>query len=62
MNDLHYSIVLKDDNINIRTDFFSFLEKFDLMNISQKHPVYFQFIPEKLINKISYNEEIKFDN
>ncbi|MGM0582474.1 MAG: hypothetical protein ACQETL_17480 [Bacteroidota bacterium] len=61
LNDLHYSIILKDDNLDNRTKLFSFLDNFDLMDISQKHPVYFQFIPKKLIDKINYNEEIKFE-
>lgn len=61
LNDLHYSIVLKEDNIDNRTKLFSFLDNFDLMDISQKHPVYFQFIPKKLIDKINYKEEIKLD-
>jgi len=60
-NDLHYSIVLKNDNLDNRNKLFSFLDNFDLMDISQKHPIYFQFIPKKLISKINYNEEIKFE-
>lgn len=60
-DDLHYSIVLKDDTINNRTKLFSFLDNFDLIEISQKHPIYFQFIPRKLIDKINYNEEIEFE-
>ena len=60
-NDLHYSIVLKNDNLDNRNKLFSFLDNFDLMDISQKHPIYFQFIPKKLIDKINYNEEIKFE-
>lgn len=62
LDDLHYSILLKDDNIDNRTKMFSFLDNFDLMDISQKHPIYFQFIPKQIIDKINYNEEIKFEN
>ena len=61
LNDLHYSIVLKDDNIKNRDIFFEFLNKIDLANISQKHNVYFQFIPSQLVDKIKFNEEIKFE-
>ena len=60
--DLHYSIVLKEDNINNRTKMFSFLDKFDVMDISQKHPIYFQFIPKQFIDKINYQEEINLEN
>ncbi len=60
LNDLHYSIVLKEDNIENRDIFFDFLNKIDLANISQKHNVYFQFIPSKLVEKIKFSEEIKF--
>jgi hypothetical protein len=59
LNDLHYSIVLKNDTLDNRTKLFSFLDNFDLMDISQKHPIYFQFIPESLSEKINYNEEIE---
>lgn len=60
-NDLHYSIVLKEDNLHNRTKLFTFLDNFDVMDISQKHPIYFQFIPKNLIHRINYNEEIKID-
>ncbi len=59
-NDLHYSIVLREDNIENRDIFFDFLNKIDLANISQKHNVSFQFIPSKLVEKIKFSEEIKF--
>ena len=58
ITDLHYSIVLKSDNIENREVFFDFLNKLDLANINQKHNVYFQFIPAKLIDKINFSEEL----
>ena len=61
INDLHYSIVLKEDNIKNRDVFFEFLNTIDLANISQKHNVYFQFIPSQLVDKIEFSEEIKFE-
>lgn len=61
INDLHYSIVLKEDNTENRMAIFSFLNNFDLMDITEKHPIYFQFIPRKLIDKINYSEEVKFE-
>ncbi|MCC5916436.1 MAG: hypothetical protein JJU02_03820 [Cryomorphaceae bacterium] len=61
INDLHYSIVLKKDSIEIRTKMFTFLDNFDVMDISKKHPIYFQFIPKELMCKINFYEEIKLD-
>ncbi|RYM32098.1 hypothetical protein ERX46_15560 [Brumimicrobium glaciale] len=61
LNDLHYSIVLKEDNVKSRDVFFEFLNTIDLANISQKHNVYFQFIPSELVDKIKFDEEIKFE-
>ncbi len=59
LNDLHYSIVLKEDNISNRSKIFEFLDKFDLLDISKKYPVYFQFVPVELIGKISTIEKLK---
>ena len=61
LNDLHYSIVLKEDNIENRFKVFSFLDKFDLMDISRRYPVYFQVVPEELMPKMRYTEEIAFE-
>lgn len=61
LNDLHYSIVLNDDNIKNRNSIFDFLDKYDLLDIANKYPVYFQFVPSELINKINFSEEVKFD-
>jgi len=58
INDLHYSIVLKEDNSKNRDIFFSFLNQLDLTDISQKDKIYFQFIPSQLVNKIKFSEEI----
>jgi hypothetical protein len=58
VNDLHYSIVLKEDNTKNRDIFFSFLNQLDLTDISQKDKIYFQFIPSQLVNKIKFSEEI----
>jgi len=58
LNDLHYSIVLKEDNTKNRDIFFSFLNQLDLTDISQKDKIYFQFIPSQLVNKIKFSEEI----
>lgn len=62
LNDLHYSIVLKNDNIDNRDKIFDFFDKFDLLDISNKYPVYFQFVPVELIDKILVNEPVKLEN
>lgn len=61
LNDLHYSIVLKEDNMENRNKIFDFFDKYDLLDIANRYPVYFQFIPVELVNKINYSEELKFD-
>lgn len=60
-NDLHYSIVLRDDNLKNRTLFFSFIDEFDLIDTSQRYPIYFQFISKDFISKLNYDEEIKLE-
>lgn len=58
LNDLHYSIVLKKDNISNRAMFFDFLNKLDLNYLNQKHNIYFQFIPSHLVDKINFEKEL----
>ena len=62
LNGLHYSIVLKNDNIDNRNKIFDFFDKFDLLDISNKYPVYFQFVPIELIEKILVSESVKLEN
>ncbi|MDD3723841.1 MAG: hypothetical protein PHW92_15420 [Lutibacter sp.] len=61
LNDLYYAIVLNEDNIDNREKIMEFFDKFDLLNISNKYPVYFQFVPKELCNKINCTEEICLD-
>lgn len=58
MNDLHYSIVLKTDDINNRNRIFDFFDKFDSLEISRKYPVYFQFVPLELADKMLISESL----
>lgn len=58
INDLHYSIVLREDTMENRNVLFDFLNKFDFDNLNQKHNIYFQFIPAHLIDKIKFSEEL----
>lgn len=66
-NDLHYSIVLKEDNIKYRNKIFGFYGVYDELsfseniaqyNLAERYPVYFQFVPEHLIHKIKLAEQI----
>lgn len=52
MNDLHYCIVLKDDTMENRAEIFDFYDRYDLLDISARYPVDFQFVPANLIGKI----------
>jgi hypothetical protein len=61
LNELHYSIVLKDDNLASRNQVFAFLDKYDLIEISAKYPVYFQFVPFELSEKVNFSEQLNFD-
>ena len=60
LNHLHYSIILKEDNIDNRNAIFEFLNRYDLLDMTNKYPVYFQFIPTELAHKINSIEEITF--
>ena len=60
--DLYYSIVLKEDSIDNREEMFDFLEKYDLLNISTRYPILFQFTPIELIDKINAKEEIELSD
>ena len=60
LNNLHYSIVLKDDNIDNRNAIFEFLNKYDLLDVSNEYPVYFQFVPIELAHRINRIEELSF--
>ena len=59
LNDLHYSIVLKEDSTENREQIFGFLDEYDLFNFSHRYPVYFQFVSIDLIDKIHVKEAIK---
>ncbi len=61
MNDLHYSIVLKEDNMDNRDNLFEFLNWLDSSDISAKYPVYFQFVPVEFSDRINFVEEINLD-
>ena len=60
-DDLHYSIILKEDNLANREKMFEFFEKYDLLDISIRFPVYFQYIPIELMEKFAYSEEINLN-
>jgi hypothetical protein len=56
--DLFYAIVLKEDNRDNRQEIFDFLDQYDLLNMSAKYPILFQFMPIELADKINAKEEI----
>lgn len=58
---LYYSIGLKDDNFKNRDIIFSFFDKYNLLKISERYPVYFQFTPIELLSKIKHTESISFE-
>lgn len=51
-NGLHYCIVLKNDTMENRAEIFDFYDQYDLLDISARYPVDFQFVPAHLIGKI----------
>lgn len=57
-NNLYYSIVLKEDNLENRMEIIDFLSSYDTLNVAAKYPVYFQFIPASLVGKIKCQEEV----
>lgn len=61
LNDLHYSIVLKEDNMDNRNKIFDFFDKYDLLELANRYPVYFQFVPAEFIAKMNLSEELKLD-
>jgi hypothetical protein len=57
-NDHYYFLVLIQDNIEVRDKIFDFYDKYNLIDISTKHPVYFHFCTTELISKIDSLREI----
>lgn len=59
LNDLHYSIVLNEDTMENRVEIYSFLDEYDLIEGAIGHPIYIQFIPSSLIEKLENSESIE---
>lgn len=57
---LHFSIVLKEDNFDNRNSIFEFFDTYDRVPFSSKFPIYFQFTPVELIEKLKIKNEINF--
>jgi len=53
---LYYAIVLKEDSTDNRSEIFDFFDHYDFMEISNKFPVYFQFVPKHLEDKVRFTE------
>lgn len=60
LSQLHYSIVLRNDNMENRLAIFDFLSFYYALDVSSKYPVYFQFVPIELSDKIKHKEEVNF--
>ena len=56
--DLHYCIVLKKDTTANRAKIFGFLDRYELLDIAENHPVIFQFVPQDLAHEIAVREVI----
>ncbi len=56
--DLHDCIVLKKDSMRNRAKIFEFWDHYDLVDISARFPVLFQFIPAEMVGDISISETI----
>lgn len=57
-SDLHFSIVLKDDNAEDREMIFAFLRNYKDSNLGKTFPVHFQFIPKHVADKVLSKEII----
>lgn len=55
-NDLHFSIVLNDDNEDDRSLIFSLLRDYKHTNLWESYPIYFQIVPQEICNKINGKE------
>lgn len=58
VNDLHFCVVLKKDNLNNRIKIFDFYNQYDHLKIANTFPVYFQFVPEQAEDKIEFAHKI----
>lgn len=61
-NDMHYGIVLKRDNLTNRDLILKFFDHYNKLDWAHSYPVYFQFIPAKLISKITRKIELPISN
>lgn len=50
---LRYYVVLKKDNLDNRRKIYSFFDKYAVSELSNKFPVYIEFIPKELASKIN---------
>ncbi|MBP7269125.1 MAG: hypothetical protein KBA16_00585 [Bacteroidia bacterium] len=56
--DLSYSISLKEDSHDNRTEIFTFFDWLYSFQYDKKYPVVFQIVPTELLDKIKFEEEI----
>lgn len=60
-NELHFSIVLKDDNYTTRESIFTFLTDYKSSSLWESYPLFFQIVPENISHKIP-RKELLFEN
>jgi len=53
------SLVLKDDNFELRNPFYDFAQEYEVLSFSKRYPIVFSFVAQSLANKINVVEEIK---
>lgn len=52
-NEMHYSIVLKNDTDENRATIFSILDDPQILSLESEYPIYFQFYPQRLKDRIA---------
>jgi len=56
--DLHFCIALKKDSLTNRMKINEFFSHYYGVRISTKYPVYFQFVPKEVVDKLKVAEKI----
>lgn len=57
-NSLMYYVVLKEDTMENRAVFFKFLDAYEGLEIDQNISIRFQFVPQRVLDKITLENEI----
>ena len=60
-NDLYYAIVLEEDSIENRSMVFDFFDSYEQLDIAERFPVFFQFVPAELTGKLKHMEKVTLE-